>query len=172
RDGYQVNHLFELTDFVDKKYDSFKKYMVRNYVIIAIISLILASLFIVATYPLAISIGFEKVIYHSSSSVYIDAGFPFDWLQLNYLKISDSWVIEEVLITNVSSLMLDFIIYVAGILLLLIGLIKMVTISPRGCGLSGVRTRCSTAVAPAASRLRASATIPCGRTKVQKKMCP
>lgn len=128
RDGYQVNHLFELTDFVDKKYDSFKNFKLRNYIIIALISLIVASLFVTVTYPLAILYGDGKVIQYSNA-VYIRAGIPFSWLQLNYLKISDSWVIEEVLITNVSSLMLDFIIYVAGILLLLIGLIKMVTIS-------------------------------------------
>lgn len=128
RDGYQVNHLFELTEFVDKKYDSFKNFKLRNYIIIALISLIVASLFVTVTYPLAILYGDGKVIQYSNA-VYIRAGIPFSWLQLNYLKISDSWVIEEVLITNVSSLMLDFIIYVAGILLLLIGLIKMVTSS-------------------------------------------
>lgn len=127
RDGYQVNHLFELTDFVDKKYDSFKNFKLRNYIIIALASLIVASLFVTITYPLAISFGNEKVVHYSSSSVYIDAGLPLDWLRLKYLHLSDSWVIEDVVVTNVNSLMLDFIIYVAGILICLIGLIKIMT---------------------------------------------
>jgi len=124
-DGYRVNHLFELTDFVDEKYDSFKNFKLRNYIIIALVSLIVASFFVTVTYPLAISFGSERVVHYSTDGVYIDAGLPFNWLQLRYLHLSNSWVIEDVLITNVSSLMLDFIIYVAGILLCLIGLMKI-----------------------------------------------
>jgi hypothetical protein len=106
--GYQIQHLLELTDFVDEHHYSFQKHSFKKITINLFISLLLSSCFILVTYPAAINFGFYAAASYASSLIMVSpsdlftvsSGFPFEWLEVTYVQFSDGWVITNIFVKN------------------------------------------------------------------------
>ena len=115
-EGYKVDDVKELVDFVEGHKQSSRK--IIRIAFFSIASIFIAIFFVLVTIPLAFIHG-NQLLPELTFPYDLLSGFPFDWFVITYDYIFSNYIIDTMKI-NEMNLIIDFVLYIFTIFAILI----------------------------------------------------